>query len=31
MNRPDAREVADSIDLVVLATEVLGPPKGKGR
>ncbi len=31
MNRPDARQVADSVDLIALATELLGPPKGRGR
>lgn len=31
MNRHDAREVAESIDLAALATELLGSPKGKGR
>jgi|GEM_PF-4408791 len=31
MTRPDAQQVADSVDLVELATELLGPPKGQGR
>lgn len=31
MNRPDAKQVADAVDLIALATELLGPPKGRGR